>query len=172
VSRDNYKQLLEDMRKRLSDLLEQQEDTEQEIAQLKQAILSIAPLAKEKLEHGIWDIFGINSRSITETIREILQAAYPKRLSPVEIRDQLKNRKLDLSQHRNVMASIHSTLKRMFDNEEIVTDDEGLTYGWHRKYKLAEGTTFEPLLPVELGPTKTLTHSFRPTPTVDVSKKK
>jgi hypothetical protein len=155
MGRENYKQLLEDMGKRLSYLLEQQEDIEQEIAQLKQAIVSIAPLAKEKLDHGIWDMYDFNSRSITETIREILQAAYPKRLSPVEIRDQLKNRKLDLSQHRNVMASIHSTLKRMLDNQEIETDDEGLTYGWVRKYKLAElgkGTTFEPLLPVELGP--------------------
>jgi hypothetical protein len=157
MTRDNYKQVIEEMRKRLSDLLEQQEDIEQEIAQLKLAILSVAPLAKEKLDKGIWDIYDFGGRSITETIREILQADYPTRLSPVEIRDQLKNRKLDLSQHRNVMASIHSTLKRMLDNKEIATDDEGLSYGWVRKYKLSElatGTTFEPLLPVQLGPKK------------------
>jgi chromosome segregation ATPase len=127
--------MLNNMRKELETLLEQQEDTEQKIAQLKQAIMSFAPLAKES-GSGFWDQFG--PAGITDNIREILQAAYPKKLSPVEIKGQLKARGEDLSQHKNVMASIHSTLKRMLENEEITTSDEGLTYGWRRKYRLAD----------------------------------
>ncbi len=124
--------MLGNMRKELETLLEQQEEIEQKIAQLKQAIMSFAPLAKEP-ETNVWAFFG-EALGMTENIREILQAAYPKNLSPVEIKEQLKSRGQDLSQHKNMMASIHSALKRMLENKEITTSDEGLSYGWRRKY--------------------------------------
>lgn len=132
MKKQECRKLLTDMRERLTALLEQQEDIEQEIAQLKQAIVSIAPLAKEP---DIWaDVLtAIMPDGITESIRDILRAIYPSKLSPVEIKEKLKNRGQDLSQHKNVMASIHSTLKRMLENEEIATDDEGLTYRWRRR---------------------------------------
>jgi hypothetical protein len=132
MTTQEYKQMLINMRKELETLLEQQEEIEQKIAILKQAIMSFAPLAKEP-ETSIWSVFG-ETLGMTENIREILQAAYPKNLSPVEIKEQLKSRGQDLSQHKNVMASIHSTLKRMLENKEITTSDEGLSYGWRRKY--------------------------------------
>jgi chromosome segregation ATPase len=132
MTTQEYKQMLNNMRKELEALLEQQEETEQKIAQLKQAIMSFAPLAKES-GSGFLDQLG-QTIGITDNIREILQATYPKKLSPVEIKEQLKARGADLSQHKNVMASIHSTLKRMLENEEITTSDEGLTYGWRRRF--------------------------------------
>lgn len=136
MTKQEYKQMLEKMRKELDSLLELQEDTEQKIAQLKQAIMSLAPLAKESNESkGFWDtvLSEIKAEGITENIREILQVAYPNLLSPVEIREQLRNRGQDFSGHKNVMASIHSTLKRMVENEEIRTSEDGLAYGWRRK---------------------------------------
>ncbi len=133
--------MLAQMRKELEGLLENQEETEQKIAQLRQAIITIAPLAKEP--RGFWDEFllaAATGEGITEGIREILRAAYPNKLTPVQIKDQLKAAGQDLSGHKNVMASIHSTLKRMLDNEELITSDDGLTYGWRRKFtgKLSE----------------------------------
>jgi hypothetical protein len=129
--------MLETMRKELDSLLELQEDTEQKIAQLKQAIISLAPLAKESNEpRSFWDsVLGeLRTIGITDGIREILRAAYPQKLTPVEIKEQLKAAGQNLSGHKNVMASIHSTLKRMLENEEITTSDDGLTYGWRRKF--------------------------------------
>jgi len=133
VNDQDYKRMIGEMRKELEALLEQQEDTEQKIAQLRQAIMSFAPLAKEQ---GIaWDFLGdMNPVGTTEAIREILRAVYPKALSPVEIKEQLKSRGQDLSQHKNIMASVHSTLKRMLENREIRTSDQGLTYGWRRRF--------------------------------------
>lgn len=130
MNTQNYKRMIGEMRKELETLLEHQEDTEQKIAQLKQAIMSFAPLAKEQ---GIgWD-FLPEPTGTTEAIREILRAVYPKAISPVEIKEQLKSRGHDLSQHKNVMASVHSTLKRMLENREIRTGDDGLTYSWRRR---------------------------------------
>jgi hypothetical protein len=128
----DYKRMLTGMREELEALLEKQEEIEQKVAQLRQAIISLAPLAKEP-RIDLWLYWG-GSMGITENIREILRAAYPKTLSPVEIKEQLKARGQDLTMHKNVMASIHSTLKRMLENEEIATSDEGLTYGWRRKF--------------------------------------
>ena len=129
--------MLETMRKELDSLLELQEDTEQKIAQLKQAIISLAPLAKESnAPRSFWDsVLGeLRTIGITDGIREILRASYPQKLTPVEIKEQLKAAGQNLSGHKNVMASIHSTLKRMLENEEITTSDDGLTYGWRRKF--------------------------------------
>jgi hypothetical protein len=122
--------MLESMRTELEKAVEEREEIDQRIAQLKQGILSIAPLAKEIATDEL--TIAIQSAGMTEAVRDILRAVYPKRLSPVEIKDQLKARGQDLTQHSNVMASVHSTLKRMLDNEEIRTNDEGLTYGWRR----------------------------------------
>lgn len=136
MTRDEYKRMLDGMRKELETALEQQEEIEQKIAQLKQGILSIAPLAKEPMNDQ-W-MTAIVSVGITESIREILRATYPNRLSPVEIKEQLKSKGQDLKDHKNVMASIHSTLKRMLDNREIRTNDEGLTYGWRRRFRVQD----------------------------------
>ena len=127
--------MLASMRKELESLLELQEETEQKIAQLRQAIVTIAPLAKEPLTN-FWAeaMAAVAGQGITEGIREILRAAYPNKLNPVEIKDKLKAAGQDLSEHKNVMASVHSALKRMLENKEITTSDEGLTYGWRRRF--------------------------------------
>jgi DNA-binding protein H-NS len=135
VNAQDYKRMMAEMRTELESLLEQQEEMEQKIAQLKQAIVSFAPLAKQH-EITMSSLFpdDMNPQGTTESIREILRAIYPKSLSPVEIKEQLKARGQDLSHHKNVMASVHSTLKRMLENKEIRTSDEGLTYGWRRRH--------------------------------------
>jgi len=133
MTTQEYRQMLETMRKELAGLLELQEDTEQKIAQLKQAIVAMAPLATEPDEklHALSD--WMVTPGITEGIRQILRAAHPKRLTPVEIKDQLKNSGVNLYGQKNVMASVHSALKRLLDGDELTTSDEGLTYGWKRK---------------------------------------
>src|SRR5437588_8450074 len=119
MTTQEYKKMLAEMRKELESLLEQQEDIEQKIAQLKQAIISFAPLAKDS--DGLIGplVYAFAAQGMTDSIREILRAAFPKQLSPVEIKEQLKAKGQNLSEHKNVMASVHSTLKRMLENGEI-----------------------------------------------------
>src|SRR5260370_25308100 len=89
MTKQEYKQMLEKMWKELDGLLELQEDTEQKIAQLKQAIISLAPLAKESKDSptGFWDnvLLEIKTDGITDNNPEILQVVYHNLLSPIQI---------------------------------------------------------------------------------------
>jgi hypothetical protein len=134
----DYNAMAEKIQAEIEVLEIQQEDTERRIARLKQALLGLAPLAQESSRESSKDAFGIDiaaitaeidAMSITDATRQILQAS-TKRLAPVEIKQQLINMGKDLSTQKNIMASIHSLLKRLRENDEIETTDNGLTYEW------------------------------------------
>jgi hypothetical protein len=145
MTADDYKKSLEGLKAELEELLNRQEDIEKRIAQVKQAIMSLAPLAEEQGESisAAWyQILG--TRNVSDACLQILQAATVP-LSPVEIKAQILNMGLDLSQYKNVMATIHSALKRLLQNEEITTKDNGLTYSWMRRTKGLLPPDFHPL---------------------------
>jgi hypothetical protein len=134
----DYNAMAEKIQAEIEVLEIQQEDTERRIARLKQALLGLAPLAQESSRESSKNAFGINvaaitseidAMSITDATRQVLQAS-TKRLAPVEIKQQLINMGKDLSSQKNIMASIHSLLKRLRENHEIETTDNGLTYKW------------------------------------------
>jgi hypothetical protein len=133
MTRDDYKATLEKAKDELEELLIKQEEIEQRIARVKQAIISLAPLAQDQ-ENAVGDIYSalFDGIGLSEAILQVLRAA-GKRLSPVEIKQQILNMGVDLSTHKNAMASIHSALKRMGQNEEVSTKDNGLTYEVKRR---------------------------------------
>lgn len=134
MAQEDYKKTLQAAQAELEELLIKQEEIEQRIARVKQAIISLAPLAEEP-GSTFWTsaLAAIRGEGISDTCRQILQST-GKPLSPVEIKQQLLNMGIDLSRQKNVMASIHSLLKRLVANDEIETRDEGLTYKWKRRY--------------------------------------
>jgi hypothetical protein len=130
-----YKKMAEAIQTEIESLEIQQEDIERHIARLKQALIGLAPLADESQPSGLGEWFGesvkteLESMSITDVTRQIFQAA-SKPLAPTEIKQQLLNVGKDLSGQKNLMASIHSLLKRLVASGEIETRDNGLTYQW------------------------------------------
>lgn len=134
----DYRKILEDSKRELEELLIKQDHMERRIARLRQAILALTPLAPEEslaadgtnriAAEGALEAMGIGS-GMTDACRQILKAASGP-LTPVEVRRQAIAMGVDLSRHKNVMANIHSTLKRLARKDEIETKDKGLTYQW------------------------------------------
>jgi hypothetical protein len=129
-----YKKMVENIQAEIESLEIQQEDVERRLARLKQALLGLAPLAEDS-PPGLTGLMGesitaaVEAMSITDAARQILQAATTP-LAPTEIKQQLLNMGKDLSKQKNVMASIHSMLKRLLESGEIETTNNGLAYQW------------------------------------------
>lgn len=170
MTQDDYKKTLEGARAELEELLVKQEEIEQRIARIKQAIISLAPLVEEP-DSDFWTSLsaGMRASGISDACLQILQSTN-KPLTPVEIKEQLRNTGIDLSGQKNVMASIHSALKRLCANEEIETKDNGISYQKKRRNPLAGfgtlvGNEVGPLTMPPAGiPTGTLRQSGPPQP--------
>ena len=128
----DYKKMAEQILNELTSLEIHQEETERRIARLKQVLIDLTPLAEEALLPFVEmatisaDADGL---SITDATRQILQTAKVP-VAPTEIKKQLLNMGKDLSDQKNVMAGIHSLLRRLVAGGEIETRDNGLTYQW------------------------------------------
>jgi len=73
---------------------------------------------------------------LTDAVREVLKSAAPGSCSPVYIRDSLKAKGYDMSEYKNVLASIHTILKRLAAKGEVKDSNspEGRTvYKWAKK---------------------------------------
>jgi predicted nuclease with TOPRIM domain len=57
---------------------------------------------------------------LTDAVREIFKAYPNSYLSPVFIRDGMKTLGFELSKYNNVLASIHTTVKRLREQGEVV----------------------------------------------------
>ena len=131
----DYRKIVEDSKKELEDLLIKQEEIERRIARLKQAILGLAPLIEEEpTDQGMYgtnddfvsEWLGLGT-GMTDVCRNIFKASSSP-LTPVEIKQKLLDMGVDLTKHKNIMASVHSVLKRLAEKGEIVTKDNGLSY--------------------------------------------
>jgi len=131
-----YRQMAQKIQAELEALEIQQEDVERRIARLRQTLVGLAPLCESNDEGLLFNAFkrAIDSMSLTDAVRQILQASKAP-LAPTEIKQQLLNMGRDLSGQKNVMASVHSLLKRLVDGHEIETKDSGLTYQWRARIR-------------------------------------
>lgn len=84
---------------------------------------------------------------LADACREVLKRAAGNSLSPVEIRDQLKVIGYDIStnNHTNIMASVHSVLKRMAGPDKDVRqkqakDGSGARYWWAGERQRVSGS--------------------------------
>ena len=136
-----YKKALEAARDELQQLYSQQEDIGKRIAQLRKTIAHLAELCDEH-DGGIDAenpfaldlLFG--NMGLTEACREVVRAADPDGLTPVEVKEGLRKMGFDMSGYTNILASIHTVLKRLaksgvIDEGHPANDKEGKrVYRW------------------------------------------
>lgn len=68
---------------------------------------------------------------LTDAVREVLRAG-EYFMSPIDVRDSLKAKGYDISKYKNVLASIHTILKRLMNQDEVKEGerDGRTTYKW------------------------------------------
>ena len=137
-------QTLADLERRQTDLEQQEAEISNELieieaqkAQLKETITSLSKLcgvpyfhfAAERLRFG-----ALTNLGLSEAIREILKNNPSEGFYPLEIRQHLIAGGFPVSQHNNIMASIHTALKRIssgLGTEIIETKKDGKrAYQW------------------------------------------
>jgi predicted transcriptional regulator len=129
----DYKKAFAQAQTDLEKLIEEREEIDRKISKLKQAIIGLAPLADEasagSLSYTLVPEF--TAFGITDAIREVLNSA-EKWLTPLEVRERLVQMKPNMKEQANLMASIHSVLKRLVPKEAVFsTNKSGDTvYRW------------------------------------------
>jgi hypothetical protein len=131
----DYKEMAVKIRTELECLEIEQENIERQIARLKQALVGLVPLSEPPVDSTIAAEVAafVNETTLADAVRQILRAAESP-LTPTEIKQKLVNMGKDLSGQKNVMASIHSLLKRLVESEEIESKENGLFYIWKFTY--------------------------------------
>jgi hypothetical protein len=119
MNKEDYKRLLREKEERLIELLDQQEHLENEIAEVKQEIGALAILAGEAKD-GRYDFLArISSElGLVDAIREVLRSIRDY-LTPQDVRDGLERMGYNVGEHSNILASIHTTLRRLAQNNEV-----------------------------------------------------
>lgn len=137
--------------------LKEQEAHEKRIAGLRATIAALSRMLDEEFVEE--DAMGLTD-AIREAFRSIGQSGT---MIPTEVRGRLEMLGYDVSKYGNVMASVHTIINRLASKGEIrqigTRSDNKPSYQWV-------------LRPADLGPTKTLTHGFKPGTIVDVDRKK
>jgi len=105
------------------------DELRKQMEQTKRVIASLASLAGE---HGI----NAGEMGFTDACRTMLNNAHPEWISAIEIREALVRSGFDLSGYANAMASIHTILRRLEENNEVEKKEEGLKTVFRRKPKL------------------------------------
>ena len=119
MKKEDYKQLLREKEARLIELLDQQEHLETEIAEVKQEIGALAILAGETQRGQHAFLMRVSSElGLADAIREVLRSTRES-LTPQDVRDRLERMGYNMNDHSNILASIHTTLRRMSENNEV-----------------------------------------------------
>jgi hypothetical protein len=146
----NYQYTLDSAIKELTDLMEQREKLDEKrealherIVKLRRAVRGLASLCdvediEEEHRSLFPDEFADNTDvGLTDAIRQVLSSHEEAFLSPVFIRDRLADVGFDITTHKNILASIHTVLKRLQrQGEATPIIREGRTaYRWVPKKK-------------------------------------
>ena len=145
----NYRETLDTAIKELTEFMEQRERLDEErealhqrIVKLRSAVRGLANLCDvEDIEEENRSLFPSEwtetDVGLTDAIRNVLYAHEESYLSPVFIRDRLPDIGFDIKTHKNILASIHTVLKRLQrQGEAAPLIKEGRTsYRWVAKKK-------------------------------------
>jgi hypothetical protein len=134
--RANYKVTMRMLMEDLSDLLQKKESLEDRLQEVIERIATVREAA-----WGMKDLSGIDPDKeyphlfsteaipdvgFTDAIREVFRARPGVGLTPVGVRNKLKERGFKLENYTNPLASIHTILKRLEKQDELHSwqDDE------------------------------------------------
>src|SRR5271166_4514971 len=125
---DAFKLALQRARLELAHVEAEAQRLAQRKAQLLQTIAGLAPLCGEsptdsgmRLADAIRTVIGTTATADPATI-----------FTPKVVRDMLRGMGFDLSQYNNHMASIHTVMKRMYQNGELERAGDVLFGGGYR----------------------------------------
>jgi hypothetical protein len=119
VKKGAYKQELKKAEQELAKLLEQREALDRRIAKLRQDLGSLAHLAGERGPSPISKLIADTKKQIglKSSCLEVLRA-YDEPLTPVEVAVGIERLGLNYSDSANLIASVHTTLRRMSEAGE------------------------------------------------------
>lgn len=154
MTKETYQSALNAAIKDLAELMSQREelDTKREeldrdIFQLREGLFGLAilcgtdtnQLAKEYPE--LFPDLISPDVGLTDAVRKALASKHTF-VSPVEVKDRLAEMGFDITKHKNILASIHTILKRLHTSEEVEAGnrEEKVVYRWNPKYEGAWGT--------------------------------
>ncbi len=121
----------------LSQIQEEEKNLLVKKARLKQTCEALWPLAYPDVVYP-----DINSLSLADAIRLMVQSCNERVITVKEIRGKLQDIGFDLSKYKNPLASIHTAATRMVESEELTwVDDDG--------NKLTAGEKMKPVLTAE-----------------------
>ena len=138
MSTDVYKLALERAMADLAVVLEKRDELEAkrehadtEVDNLRTAIFGLVTLAGEDAksfpeQHP--DLFPeliAPDTGLTDAVRQVLEVTKPTWQTAVSMREALTERQYDLSSYKNVLASLHTILKRLLDNDEVYSITRG-----------------------------------------------
>lgn len=142
MARMDYKQTMQSLMADLSDLLLEKETLEERlqevierIAMVREAAWSMKALSGIDPDKEYPQLFHPDNTpdvGFTDAIREVFRASLGIVLTPVGVRNALKDRGFKLESYKNPLASIHTILKRLEKQGELVGlhDDEDNPTGY------------------------------------------
>ena len=107
--------VLDNYQGELERLLEERTRLDARILQLQQDIRHVARMVEVTVDDPITQL------GLTDAIRYVIQHA-AKHMTPVEVRDELLKRYCDPEDYRNLLASVHTVMKRLERAGEITFD--------------------------------------------------
>lgn len=137
----HFAELLEAAQDDLIDAIRQKESLEFKIRILQEDIAHLAPLAGVRIEDPIVSL------GLTDAIRYVFGKAKPKPMGPTEVKDALTENGYDLTDYSNVMASIHTIIKRLLKKDEIAMSLPTWGDNKDKKYVWSGGLPPPPPLP-------------------------
>lgn len=140
----NYRDTLDSAINELTRLMYEREKLDEKrealhlrIMKLRSAARGLANLCdaddiEEEFPHLFPNEWGEGDVGLTDAIRQVLASHEEAYLSPVFIRDRLADVGFDIKSHKNILASIHTVLKRLQRQGEVApATREGRTaYKW------------------------------------------
>lgn len=152
MAENDYKKALDTARAEMAELTIKKEEIEKRIAQLRQTIVGLAALSEEDSDEDIkLYIPSLIERAqtqaamnvarlmigktigLTDAVREVLKAADGWQY-PTEVRDGLERMGIDTQSYSNILASIHTILKRLAVKGEVEEfkdkEGKGMSYRW------------------------------------------
>jgi hypothetical protein len=136
-----FAELLEAAEGDLVDALKEREMLDYKIRVLQGDIIHLAPLAGVKIEDPIVTL------GLTDAIRFVFGKAKPTPMGPIDVKDALIENGYDISEYSNVMASIHTIIRRLLKKKEIAISLPTWAANKDRKYVWAGGLPPPPPLP-------------------------
>jgi hypothetical protein len=112
-----YKAELERERGALADLFRQREDLETKIARQQTRVAALGALCDESKE--VEKMTEMDLGGFTNACRTAFRAAGNRGLMPTEVRGALEQLRFPTRTHRNILASIHTVIRRLEQAGEI-----------------------------------------------------